>query len=64
MRTMPAGTPARYGMNAYEIYVGDLSRRVESLMGTGRYPPLSRPGARPAVSSVAHPIGSEFFEDE
>jgi len=64
MRTMPAGTPARYGMNAFDIYVGDLTRRVGSLTGNGRYPPLSRPGARPAVSSSAQPIGSEFFEDE
>jgi hypothetical protein len=51
-------------MNAYEIYVGDLSRRVGLLAGNGRYPPISRPGARPAVSSVAQPVGSEFFEDE
>jgi len=64
MKTMPAGTPARYGMNEYKIYVGDLSRRVGSLMGNGRYLPLSRPGARPAVSSSAQPVGSEFFEDE
>jgi hypothetical protein len=51
-------------MNAYDIYVGDLSRRVGSLMSNGRYQPLTRPGARPAVSSSAQPIGSEFFEDE
>lgn len=64
MKTTPARTPARYGMNAYEIYVGDLSRRVELLTGNGRYPHLSHPGARPAVSSAALPIGNEFFEDE
>ena len=63
MKTMPARTPARYGMNAYEIYVGDLNRRVGSLTGNGRYPSLSRAGARPAVSSAVQPIGSEFFED-
>ena len=64
MRTMPAGTPARNEMNVYQIYAGDLSRRVESLRGNGRYLPLSRPGARPAVSCFAQPIGSELFEDE
>jgi hypothetical protein len=64
MKAMPAGTPARYGINEYEIYVGDLVRRVGSLVGNGRHLPLSRPGARPAVSSSAQPIGSEFFEDE
>jgi hypothetical protein len=64
MKTMPAGTPARYGMNAYDIYVGDLSRRVGSLTGNGLYPPLTRSGASPAGSSSAQPIGSEFFEDE
>jgi hypothetical protein len=64
MRTMPARTPARYGMNAYEIYVGDLTRRVGLLMGNGRSPPLTRPGARPDVSSSAHPVDSELFEDE
>jgi hypothetical protein len=51
-------------MNEYEIYVGDLSRRVGSLTGNGRYPPFSRPGARPSVSSPAQPIASELFEDE
>jgi hypothetical protein len=30
--------PARYGMNAHEIYVGALARRVESLEGGGRLP--------------------------
>jgi hypothetical protein len=50
-------------MNEYEIYVGDLSRRVGLLLGNGRSPPLSRPGARPAVPLSARPIGSEFFED-
>jgi hypothetical protein len=64
MRTMPAGTPARNGMNVYEIYAGDLSRRVESLTGNGRSPPLSRRGARPAVASSARPVDSGFFEDE
>jgi len=61
---MPAITPARYGVNEYEIYVGDLSRRVGSLTGNGRYPSLSRPGARPAVPSSRHPVVSDFFEDE
>ncbi len=60
MRPLPAGTPARNQMNVYEIYAGDLSRRVGLL--TGNRPPLTRPGARPAVSS-AHPVDSGFFED-
>lgn len=30
--------PARYGMNAHEIYVGALARRVESMGGCGRLP--------------------------
>jgi hypothetical protein len=64
MRTMPAGTPARYGMNAYKIYVGDISRRVGSLTGNGRYLPLSRPGARPGVSFSAQPVDSGLFEDD
>jgi hypothetical protein len=63
MKTIPAGTPARYGMNEYKIYVGDLIRRVGSLTGNGGYPPLPRPGARPAVSSSAHPVLSDLFED-
>jgi len=51
-------------MNAYEIYVGDLSRRVGLLAGNGRSPPLSRPGARPAVLSSANLPAFDLFEDE
>ena len=63
MKTLPAGTPARNGINVYDIYAGDLSRRVGSLRGNGRCLPLSRPGARPAVSSSAYPVLSDLFED-
>jgi hypothetical protein len=63
MKTLPAGTPARNGINVYDIYAGDLSRRVGSLTGNRRYPPHALPGARPAVPSCAHPVLSEFFED-
>jgi len=51
-------------MNAYRIYVGDLSRRVGSLTGNGRYLPLSRPGARPGVPFSAQPVLSDLFEDD
>jgi hypothetical protein len=63
MRTMPAGAPARNGMNVYEIYAGDLSRRVGMLTGNRRPLPLSPHGVRPAVPSSSHPVLSEFFEE-
>jgi hypothetical protein len=63
MWTMPASAPARYGMNEYDVYVGDLTRRVGLLLGNGRNQARSRPGAYPPVRSPVDTLPSEFFED-
>jgi hypothetical protein len=62
MRT-DARAQTRTVMNEQKIVVGDLVRRVESLMSDARYPPLYTLRASAALSSRANPVSSEFFED-
>jgi hypothetical protein len=40
MAPLPAVFPARTEANEQKVIVGDIVRRVESLMNDGRYPPL------------------------
>jgi hypothetical protein len=63
MRTRHAGRQTRPVIHEHTIYVGDLTRRVESLMSGGRDPSLSRPRVHPPVPLPVQSISSELFED-
>ncbi len=63
MRTRHAGNQTRPVIHEHTIYVGDLTRRVDSLMSGGRHPTLDKLSANPPVLLPVQPISSDLFED-